>query len=194
MMRVLIGSVGYRNLRDHSFGVQVIEALGSRPWPEGVRVEDVSYNPIALVQNLEDQRPAERLTRAVFVSGIERPGREPGTLSIYRWDLALPDAAAIQGAVAEAVTGVIALDNTLVVARHFGVLPPEVIVIELEPVVHEFGETLSAQAAGCFEPACTAAALAATDPGFIRRVPEAPLGGGHRLEVPAPGPRISHVR
>ena len=35
----------------------------------------------------------------------------------------------------EAVTGVIALDNTLVVTRHFGGLPDEVVVIEVEPGV-----------------------------------------------------------
>lgn len=192
-MRALVGGVGYRNLRDHSFGVLVIEALTTRPWPEGVSVEDVSYNPIALVQRLEDDLPDRAFSRAILIAGVQRPGRAPGTLSLYRWDRALPDAEGVQAAVAEAVTGVIALDNTLVVARHFDVLPEEVIVIELEPVQHEFGETLSPEAATVFERACTAATLAATRRAFIRRVPERPLGAGHRV-VPAAVPRISHVR
>jgi hydrogenase maturation protease len=191
--RVLIGSVGYRNLCDHSFGVLVVEALARREWPEGVSIEDVSYSPIALVHRLADDPPERRFSRAVFVSGVQRPGRAPGTLSLYRWDRALPDPAQIQAAVAEAVTGVIAIDNTLVVARHFDVLPRDVVIIELEPVVHEFGDALSEPAAAVFDRACAAAASAALDPSFVLRVPETPLGGGTRLRGPDPVPRISHV-
>ena len=55
----------------------------------------------------------------------------------------LPSDEEIQRAVTEAVTGVIALDNTLVVARHFGALPDEVVVVEVEPGVQEFGDTFS---------------------------------------------------
>jgi hydrogenase maturation protease len=192
-MRVLVGGVGYRNLRDHSFGVLVVEALAAREWPAHVSVEDISYNPIAVVQRLEDDPPERRFTRAVIISGVQRPGRAPGSLTTYRWDGALPDAEQIQAAIAEAVTGVIAVDNTLVVARHFDVLPPEVIVIELEPVVHEFGEALSAEAAGVFDRACAAATRAAEDETFILRVPEAPLGGGTRAGGSDSLPRISHV-
>jgi hypothetical protein len=51
----------------------------------------------------------------------------------------LPDAEEIQARVAEAVTGVIDLDNLLVVTRHFGALPAEVFVVEVQPVAIEFG-------------------------------------------------------
>lgn len=192
-MKVLLGGVGYRNLRDHSFGVLVVEALAAREWPAAVSVEDISYNPIAVVQRLEDDPPERRFTRAVVVSSVQRPGRVPGSLTIYRWDGALPDAAQIQAAVAEAVTGVIAVDNTLIIARHFKALPPEVVVIEFEPVVHEFGGALSAEGAEAFGRACAAAACAAEDEAFLLRVPEAPLGGGSRAGAPAPVPRISHA-
>ena len=70
-------------------------------------------------------------------------GRRPGTVTAYRWDGVLPGDEEIQRAVTEAVTGVIALDNTLVVARHFGALPDEIVVVEVEPAVHEFGDTFS---------------------------------------------------
>ena len=78
VMRVLLGGVGYRNLRDHSFGVLVIETLAAREWAAAVSVEDISYNPIAVVQRFEDDPPDRRFTRAVLVSSVQRPGRAPG--------------------------------------------------------------------------------------------------------------------
>lgn len=193
-MRVLVGGIGYRNLRDHSFGVLVVETLAGRVWPDGVAVEDVSYNPIAVVQRLEDDPPERRFERAVLVSAVQRPGRAPGGLTIYRWNGSLPGASAIQAAVAEAVTGVIALDNTLIIARHFGVLPPQVLVIEFEPVVHEFGDALSPEGAAAFERACAIVASAAGDEPSAWRLPETPLGGGGLRMADAVVPRISHVR
>lgn len=176
-MRVLIGGLGYRNLRDHSLGVAVSDLLAEREWPPGVLVEDVSYNPIAVVQRLQD----DPVDRAVVVAGISRPGRAAGTIEAYRWDGALPDAERIQTAVAEAVTGVIFLDNTLVVARHFGALPEEVLVVEVEPAVEEFGEEFSPVVAQAFEPVCALVTRLATDAEAARRVPQAPLGGGRRI-------------
>ena len=83
-------------------------------------MEDISYNPIAVVQRLEDEPPERRFERAVVVGAVERGGPPPGTVTAYRWDGVLPGDEEIQRAVTEAVTGVIALDNTLVVTRHFG--------------------------------------------------------------------------
>jgi hydrogenase maturation protease len=170
--------VGYRNLSDHSFGVEVVEALAIRTWPRTVSVEDISYNPIAVVQRLQDEPPDRPFEVAVVISAAERPGRAPGTLSIYRWDNALPDAAGIQAAVAEAVTGVISLDNTLVVTRHFAALPAAVVVIEVEPRVHAFGATLSPDVTPAFHRACDAAAQLALNPSEALRLPVSALGGG----------------
>ena len=175
-VRVLIGGVGYRNLRDHSFGVVVTDALAERAWPGHVSVEDISYNPIALVQRLEDDTPDRRFSLAIVVAGVPRPGRAPGTVAAYRWDSSLPGPEGIQAAVAEAVTGVIALDNTLVIGRHFGALPPTVVVIEVEPAVHEFGDALSPEVASAFTRVCEAATELALNPASAIRVPAAPLG------------------
>ncbi len=173
-MRTLVGGLGYRNLRDHSLGVAVTDRLAEREWPDGVLVEDVSYNPIAVVQRLQDQ-PVDR---ALVVAAIQRPGRAPGTIEAYRWDGALPDAERIQTAVAEAVTGVILLDNTLLVGRHFGGLPEEVLVVEVEPAVEEFGDEFSPVVAAAFDRVCELVSLLATDIEAARRLPEASLGGG----------------
>ena len=173
MSRVVVGGVGYRNLRDHSIGVAVADKLGELAWPEGVCVEDLSYNPIALQQWLAE----ERFGRAVVVSAIARKGRRPGTVEAYRWDQALPSAEQIQAAVAEAVTGVISLDNTLVVVRHFGGLPEETAVVEIEPLDEEFGDGFSPPVADVFESVCELVTRLAMDRAALLQLPRAPLGG-----------------
>lgn len=175
-MRVVVAGIGYRNLRDHSIGVAVVDRLEARPWPADVVVEDLSYNPIAVVQRLEDEPPERRFERAVVVAAVER-GRAPGTVTAYRWDGALPGDEEIQRAVTEAVTGVIVLDNTLIVTQHFAALPAEVLVVEVEPAVHEFGETFSDAVAAVFEAVCELVARLATDAGAAARLPRTPLGG-----------------
>jgi hydrogenase maturation protease len=185
LMRVIVAGVGYRNLRDHSVGVDVADRLATRAWPPGVVVEDLSYNPIAVVQRLEDEPPDGRFERAVVVAAVER-GRTPGSVTAYHWDGALPADEDIHRAVTEAVTGVIALDNTLVVTRHFGALPDEVIVVEVEPAVHEFGDVFSDAVAGVFDGVCELVVGLATDGGAADRLPLAPLGGPVAAGVRAP--------
>ena len=186
-MRVLVGGVGYRNLRDHSVGVIVSERLAARAWPEGVAVEDISYNPIAVVQRLEDEPADRRFERVVVVAGVSRPGRAPGTIEVYRWDGVLPSAEAVQGAVAEAVTGVISLDNTLVVTRQFGGLPAQAIVVEVEPASdEEFGEALSPAVAGLLDSLCERVAALALDAEPMPGLPATPLGGGRRIPAVSP--------
>lgn len=193
-MRVLVGGIGYRNLADHSFGILVIDALAARPWPAGVSVEDLSYGPIAVVQRLEDVPGDLRFDRLVVVAAVERIGRSAGTLTVYRWDGALPATEEIQAAVAEAVTGVIFMDNTLVVAQHFGVLPPEIVVVECQPRLHEFGDGLSDAVAPAVPRACDTIAAAATDRGFAARLPILPLGGGAPRIPGSFWPQVTDVR
>ncbi len=190
-MRVLIGGVGYRNLRDHSFGVLAVEALAARAWPADVSVEDISYNPIAVVQRFEDDPPERRFGLAIILGAVER-GRPAGTLTAYRWDTVLPDASGIQSAVGEAVTGVIALDNTLVVTRHFGALPPAV-VLEVEPGVHTFGQELSPAVTQALDRACELVTGLALDPSTAGRLSEAPLGGGASVPRHRAAPRVADV-
>jgi hydrogenase maturation protease len=135
---VLVGGIGYRNLRDGSVGIHVIGRLAGRAG-DGVEVEDVSYHPVGLSQNLQDRPPYDRV---VLVAGVAR-GRAPGTVTAYRWDGQLPDDEQIQARVSEAVTGVISLDNTLVVCGALGGFPEDVRIVEVEPASEEWGEGLS---------------------------------------------------
>jgi len=176
-LRVIVAGVGYRNLRDHSIGVEVADRLETDRWADDVVVEDLSYNPIAVVQRLDEEPPERRFQRAVVVGAVERAGRAPGTIAAYRWDGVLPGDGEIHRAVTEAVTGVIALDNTLVVVRHFGALPDEVIVVEVEPAVHEFGDTFSDIVGRQLDSVCKLVRLLATRDEAVAQLPRAPLGG-----------------
>src|SRR4249919_743817 len=125
-MRVLVGGVGYRYLRDGSVGPYVADELASQAG-NGVEVEDVSYHPVGLSQNLQERDPYDRI---VFVAAVGR-GREPGTVEAYRWSGELPPPDEVQARVAEAVTGVISLDNHLIVCGALGGLPGDVRVVEI---------------------------------------------------------------
>lgn len=136
--RVLIGGVGYRNLRDASIGPWVADSLADQAGA-GIEVEDVSYHPVGLHQNLTERDPYDRV---VLVGAIKR-GREPGSIHAYCWDHSLPDDREIQARVNEAVTGVISLENLLVVCGALGGLPEDVRVIEVEPADSGWGEGFS---------------------------------------------------
>lgn len=138
-MRVLIGGVGYRFLRDGGLGPYMSDTLASRATP-AVEVEDLGYHPVGFTQNLQE-RPA--YDRIVLVAAIER-GRKPGTVKAYRWDHVLPPTQEIQERVGESVTGTISLDNLLIVTEAFGAFPDDVWVVEVEPADETWGEGFSA--------------------------------------------------
>lgn len=137
-MRVLIAGIGYRFLRDGSIGPWVVDRLTERA-TESIEVEDVSYHPVGFSQNLQEREPYDR----VVLVGSHPREREPGTIDSYQWDGALPDAAEIQVRVSEAVTGVISLDNLLIVVGALGGFPEDVRVIEVEPADEGWGEGFS---------------------------------------------------
>lgn len=129
-MSVLIACVGYRYLRDLSVGPGLLPTLNEIEWPDRVEVCDLHFGPIHMVHWLEE-RP-KHFDRVIFVAGVER-GRERGCVYCYRWDGALPDAEEIQQRVGEGVSGVISLDNLLIVGQYFRALPLDVVVVEVEP-------------------------------------------------------------
>jgi hydrogenase maturation protease len=137
--RVLVGGVGYRFLRDGSVGPHFADHLSRSR--EGMEVEDLSYHPVGLSQNLQERAPYDRM---VLVAAVNR-GRPPGTIASYRWDRVLPSSAEVQERVAEAVTGVISLDNLLIVCTALGGLPDDVRVVEVEPADEGWGEGFSPQ-------------------------------------------------
>jgi hydrogenase maturation protease len=137
-VRVLVGGVGYRFLRDESVGPWVADELAGRADGE-IDVEDVSYHPVGLVHNLQERDPYDRL---VLVGAVRR-GRPVGTIEAYRWSRKLPPREEIQERVSEAVTGVISLENVLIVGEALEALPTDVRVVEMEPGEERWGEGFS---------------------------------------------------
>lgn len=171
----LVGGVGYSDLRDFSVGPLVAKRLRAERWPVGTVVEDLSYNPVAVVHRLQEAAPPFR--RLVLIGAVRR-GRTPGTVSAYRWDGALPDPEEVQARVAEAVTGVISLDNLLIVTAALGTLPEEAYVVEVEPEVEAMGDELSpAVRRGTARAIALIRAMAAKGEA-APTVPTAALGGG----------------
>lgn len=161
-MAVLIAGVGYRNMHDTSVGSLLVPVLAEQSWPPDVAVEviDMFFGPVHAVHWFQE-RPGH-FTRVVFVSAVER-GRPTGSIHSYRWDGALPDPAAIQERVTEAVTGLVSLDAMLVVTGHFGALPADVRVVEVEPAETSWGDGLSPVVAARFDEIVAAVRRAALE-------------------------------
>jgi hydrogenase maturation protease len=136
-MTTLVAGVGYRNLRDLSFGPLVVDRLRMLSWPDHVEVEDLSYGPISAVHRFQE-RPVERM----LLLGATRRNRVPGRLYSFRPGR-LPPADEVQRRVGEALTGVISLDNLWMICRAFAVLPEDVEILEVEPAEEGWGETLT---------------------------------------------------
>jgi hydrogenase maturation protease len=141
--RILVGGVGHPYLRDVSVGPVLVPRLKEMDWPAevGVEVYDLHFGPIHVVQWLEE-KPGY-FSRVVLLSAVNRE-REPGAVYAYMWNGALPGPEEIHQRVCEAVTGIIGIDNLLIIGSHFKVWPEEVVVVEVEPCEEEFGADLSA--------------------------------------------------
>lgn len=146
--RVLIGGVGYRWMRDASFGLVACDALARQGWPDGVEVADLGYGALYVALDLADANPPYE--RIILIAAVRRD-RVPGRLYSARWAPPPADDDDLQERIREAGAGVIDLDHLLRIARHFGGLPEEVVCIEIEPADVSGGEGLSDAAAACLD-------------------------------------------
>ncbi len=129
-MRILIGIVGYYQfIRGYPLGPELMERLQAGPWPDGISIKELNWGPIAIVQDF--QASAEKYDRVILVGAVDR-GLAPGTVSCHSWAGGVLDPLAVQRRVFEAVTGVISLDNLLIIGAHFGVWPEELITVEAQ--------------------------------------------------------------
>jgi hydrogenase maturation protease len=138
--RVLVGGVGYRWQRDASFGVVAADELAKLSWPEGTDVLDLGYGAIYAAQDMGDADPPYE--KAVLLAGVGR-GRPRGRLFRRRWRWGRTSSEEVQERIREAGAGVIHPDHLLVIAEHFGTLPRDVVLLEVEPMETGPGEELS---------------------------------------------------
>ena len=118
--RVLIGVVGYSPLIDpFPLGPRLMRRLGAGPWREvAAVVENMTWSPIYIVQRFEDGSLAA--DRLVLV-GAAHVCAEPGRITCCHWRGGSLPPAVLQERMYEALTGIVCLDNTLIIGEHFGV-------------------------------------------------------------------------
>jgi len=141
--KILVGTVGYHLLSNHSVGPVLLPFLKKLDWPVGVSVEELNWGPIAIIQQFQAmETPYDRV---VLLVAIERPGRETGDISLFRWNGGLPGEEQIQACIGDAATGVISVDNLLIIGEYFKVWPKEVFLVDVEPGAEKAGEHLTTE-------------------------------------------------
>ena len=129
-MRTVVGIVGYYGfVRGYPLGPELMEQLHALAWPDDVDIREMNWGPVAIVQDFQAQ--VEKPQRVVLVGALDR-GLTDGTVSCRRWGGGALDLDAVQRRMFEAVTGVISLDNLLVIGAQFGVWPEETYTVELQ--------------------------------------------------------------
>ncbi|MDQ3979459.1 MAG: hydrogenase maturation protease [Actinomycetota bacterium] len=146
--RALVAGFGRPGMRDLDFGRQLVRYFEDLRWPEGVVVEDLSYAAPLVLHRLRELDPA----KLVLVGAAPRGLDLPGSLRRYPLDLVPPGPEEVRRSLEESVQGVVDIDHTLAVARHWGGLPAETVVIEVEPVDCSFGVGFSEELAATFDP------------------------------------------
>lgn len=136
---VLVGGVGQLYQGDLDVGRRVAERLAVEDLGPGIVVEDLYYGGIEVSHLLEDLAP-----EALLLVGAERRGRGPGEIERRRISPQVTAPDELQGAVADAAVGYVAIDLVVGVAAALGTLPGRVIALEVEPAETAPSEQLSA--------------------------------------------------
>ncbi len=128
---MFVGSFGKPGMRDLDFGRQVIDCLQQLEWPAGVVIEELPCSPALVLSRLQELQPV----KVVLLGAVTR-GEPPGAVRRYAFHHAtVPD-----------------VDHSLTVARQWGGLPADTVVIEVEPADTGYGPGFSESLAGCFDP------------------------------------------
>ena len=138
-MRALIGIVGHSPILDrYPLGPLLMQDLQSRDWGTMiVDIENMTWSPIHVTQRLQDQQNS--YDRTVLI-GSSAGCLKPGNVVTYRWLGGEMSTLKLQERVYEGVTGVVSLDNTLVIGDYFKV--------EIDLPEDTFGEIVMAENIG----------------------------------------------
>lgn len=149
-MRVLIGIVGHSPILDrYPLGPLLMQDLQDRDWGSMIiEVENMTWSPIHVTQRLQDHQTV--YDRTVLI-GSSAGCLRPGNVVVYKWIGGEMSTLKLQERVYEGVTGVVSLDNTLVIGDYFKVWPKEVFTVEVDLPGDAFGEIVMAENMGSKE-------------------------------------------
>ena len=145
--RALVGGFGLPAMRDLDFGRQFVSYAEALDWPADVVVEDLACAPHLVLHRLQELGPAA----VVFVGSVARGTEPPGSVRSYRLDLAPPDPGDVHDSLTEGLTGVTEFHHTLRVLRHWGALPLDTVIVEVEPADTSFGVGFSEEVGSSIE-------------------------------------------
>jgi hydrogenase maturation protease len=145
--RTLVAGFGCPGQRDLDFGEKFVRYAETLRWPAGVVVEDLSYAAHLVLHRLQELRPA----KVVLVGAVSRGVDPPGTIRRYRLDAAPAAEDDVRSHLADAAAGEVDLDHTLAVARHWGGLPRDTVVAEVEAADCSFGLGFSEEVAAALD-------------------------------------------
>ncbi len=141
IQKILIGTIGYHNLRNHSIGPHIFPSLQKMDWPLGIEVDEMNWGPIAIVQKFQSlETPYDKV---IFICAIERLGRKIGEITLFKWMGKLPDGEELQARIGDAVTGVISVENLLIIGEHFQIWPKDCYLVDMEPGPEQAGHELT---------------------------------------------------
>ncbi len=145
---ILIGVVGYSPVVEaFPLGPRLMAGLEARlAGSRQVAVENMTWSPLHIVQRFQDEG-AVRPHRLVLV-GAASVSERPGRVRAFRWMGGALSARAMQERVYEAVTGIVDIENTLMIGTHFEVWPSETYTVEVDCPADTFGRMVIADSRG----------------------------------------------
>ena len=146
-MRTLIGIVGHSPILDaYPLGPQLMRNLQQQDWGAAqVVVENMTWRPIHVTQQLEELPEPYQRTVLIGASAI---CTEPGKVRCSKWLGGKFPEKKIQERIYEGVTGIVCLDNTVIIGDYFKVWPEELYVVEADIPPDTFGEVVLAESQG----------------------------------------------
>ncbi len=145
--KILIGIVGYSPVLDsYPLGPNLMNNLKERDWANiNVDVQNMTWSPIHVTQRLQENKL--EFDRVVLV-GSKTISTNPGRVESYKWKSKKVDEIKIQERIFEGVTGVVSLENTLVIGDYFKIWPKEVFTVEVDLPGEVFGDIVIAENQG----------------------------------------------
>ena len=144
----LIGIVGYTPVLDcYPLGPRLMSKLErSVADRTDIAIENMTWGPIHIVQRFQDPdvTPPNRL----ILIGNAATSHHPGKVQVYRWAGGPLPEQVIQERVYEAVTGIVDIENTLVIGDHFGIWPKDCFSVEVDMQADAFGRMVIADSEG----------------------------------------------